>query len=222
MRSFYWAWTQVTLCWWTYLRFVLWLEEKSQDHACLVHKLLSQYAEGQSSWVEKYPTDRHVPKVELLDVPVVCLQGFCLSSSRLNVFPRWNENWNGEFCLWCAAAPWCGPGGGTLSSAGRGAASAENVGGSQVRCSPHQLWGHSVRPPFHTASVCNVGHSKLNVFFFFRVHIIFSSLKKFSKFEVIFSVGVSDHLYVLHVQSFRNRIGTTTWVWLHFKSEGTE
>lgn len=39
------------------------LAEKSEDHACLVHKLLSQYIDGETSWVEKYSTSRHVPTV---------------------------------------------------------------------------------------------------------------------------------------------------------------
>ncbi|KAF3850131.1 hypothetical protein F7725_019850 [Dissostichus mawsoni] len=45
-------------------------DEKSQDHARLVHKLLSQYAEGNADWVEKYPTSRHVPTL-LHDVSLV-------------------------------------------------------------------------------------------------------------------------------------------------------
>ena len=47
-------------------------DEKSQDHARLVHKLLSQYVEGNTDWVEKYPTSRHVPTV------CVCAKGFCI------------------------------------------------------------------------------------------------------------------------------------------------
>ncbi|XP_043961849.1 uncharacterized protein knl1 isoform X2 [Gambusia affinis] len=38
-------------------------DEKSQCHARLVHKLVSQFIEGESGWVEKYPTSGHVPKV---------------------------------------------------------------------------------------------------------------------------------------------------------------
>ncbi|XP_031717532.1 kinetochore scaffold 1 isoform X2 [Anarrhichthys ocellatus] len=45
-------------------------DEKSQGHACLVHKLLSEYVEGERDWVEKYPTNRHVPKL-LHDVGLV-------------------------------------------------------------------------------------------------------------------------------------------------------
>lgn len=37
--------------------------EKSQDYAHMVHRLLSQYTQGEPDWVKKYPTDRHVPKV---------------------------------------------------------------------------------------------------------------------------------------------------------------
>lgn len=49
--------------------------------------------------------------------------------------------------LLCVAAPWRGPGGESLPPAGRGVASAENVGRSQARYSQHQLHGHSVRTP---------------------------------------------------------------------------
>lgn len=37
--------------------------EKSQDYAHMVHRLLSQYTQGEPDWVKKYPTDSHVPKV---------------------------------------------------------------------------------------------------------------------------------------------------------------
>ncbi|XP_026174572.1 uncharacterized protein knl1 [Mastacembelus armatus] len=43
-----------------------------------------------------------------------------------------------------------------------------------------------------------------------QVHIVFSSLKAFSKFEVVFSVSLLNQLYVIQVQSFKNRIGNTT------------
>ncbi|KAK5615568.1 hypothetical protein CRENBAI_025513 [Crenichthys baileyi] len=43
---------------------------KSQSHASLVHKLVSQYIEGEAGWVEKYPTIRHVPQL-LHDVSLV-------------------------------------------------------------------------------------------------------------------------------------------------------
>ncbi|XP_068198817.1 kinetochore scaffold 1 [Antennarius striatus] len=43
-----------------------------------------------------------------------------------------------------------------------------------------------------------------------RVHIIFSSLKTFSKFEVIFSVSLTNFLCVLQMESFKNVIGNAT------------
>ncbi|KAM8832618.1 uncharacterized protein knl1 isoform 2-T2 [Spinachia spinachia] len=43
-----------------------------------------------------------------------------------------------------------------------------------------------------------------------RVHIVFSCLKKCSKFKVIFAVSLVNNLYVLQVQSFQNVIGNTT------------
>lgn len=39
------------------------LDETSRCHARLVHKLLSQYFEEQSDWLEMYPTRGYVPKV---------------------------------------------------------------------------------------------------------------------------------------------------------------
>ncbi|XP_071368715.1 outer kinetochore KNL1 complex subunit KNL1 [Centroberyx affinis] len=45
-------------------------DEKPQSHAHLVHKLLSQYIEGQTAWVKTYPTSRFVPKL-LHDVGLV-------------------------------------------------------------------------------------------------------------------------------------------------------
>ncbi|KAM4632888.1 outer kinetochore KNL1 complex subunit KNL1 [Polymixia lowei] len=45
-------------------------DEKSQGHAHLVHKLLSQYTEGETSWAKMYPTSRYVPKL-LHDVGLV-------------------------------------------------------------------------------------------------------------------------------------------------------
>ncbi|TNN60635.1 Protein CASC5 [Liparis tanakae] len=44
--------------------------EKSRGHACLVHALLSEYIEGESDWLGKYPTSRHVPTL-LHDVGLV-------------------------------------------------------------------------------------------------------------------------------------------------------
>lgn len=51
-------------------------EEKTKDCGRLVHKLLSQYTEGERAWVEKYPTGRHLPML-LQDVSLV------VSSCRL-------------------------------------------------------------------------------------------------------------------------------------------
>ncbi|KAI3363664.1 hypothetical protein L3Q82_001283 [Scortum barcoo] len=118
---------------------------KSQDHACLVHKLLSQYIEGESAWVEKYPTSRHVPKL-LHDV------GLVVSRCRLL--------------------------------------------GEELRLL--KMWG-SLRLDILSISCVDT-----------RVHIVFSSLKKFSKFEVVFSVSLANHLCVLQVHNFKNLIGSTT------------
>ncbi|KAM9355079.1 uncharacterized protein knl1 [Pholidichthys leucotaenia] len=43
-----------------------------------------------------------------------------------------------------------------------------------------------------------------------QVSIVFSSLKKMSKFEVNFAISLTNHHYVLHLESFRNMIGSTT------------
>ncbi|KAM6915692.1 outer kinetochore KNL1 complex subunit KNL1 [Xenentodon cancila] len=43
-----------------------------------------------------------------------------------------------------------------------------------------------------------------------RVNIVFSSLKKLSKFEVVFAVTLTNHLCVLQLESFKNMIGSTT------------
>ncbi|XP_053301738.1 uncharacterized protein knl1 [Pleuronectes platessa] len=45
-------------------------DEKSRCHARLVHQLLSHYVDREASWVEKYPTSRHVPTL-LHDVGLV-------------------------------------------------------------------------------------------------------------------------------------------------------
>ncbi|XP_059212452.1 uncharacterized protein knl1 [Centropristis striata] len=118
--------------------------DKSQGHACLVHKLLSQYIEGETDWVEKYPTSRHVPAL-LHDVSLV------VSRCRLL--------------------------------------------GEELRLL--KMWG-GLR-----LNVLNISCVDT------RVHIIFSSLKTVSKFEVIFSVSLINHLYALQVQSFKNTIGNT-------------
>ncbi|KAE8286724.1 hypothetical protein D5F01_LYC14671 [Larimichthys crocea] len=120
-------------------------DEESQGHACLVHKLLSQFTEGEASWVEKYPMTRHVPKL-LHDVSLV------VSRCRLL--------------------------------------------GEELRLL--KMWG-SLKLDILDISCIDT-----------RVHIVFSSLKKFSKFEVIFSVSLTNHLCALQVQSFKNMIGNTT------------
>ncbi|CAJ1078348.1 kinetochore scaffold 1 isoform X1 [Xyrichtys novacula] len=120
-------------------------DEKSQDHASLVHKLLSQYIHGQTSLVEKYPTSRHIPKL-LHDV------GLVVSRCRLL--------------------------------------------GEELRLL--KTWG-ALKLDILSISCVDT-----------QVHIVFSSLKKFTKFEVIFSTSLSNQLYVLQVQSFRNMIGSTT------------
>ncbi|XP_070844194.1 outer kinetochore KNL1 complex subunit KNL1 [Chaetodon trifascialis] len=120
-------------------------DEKSQGHACLVHKLLSQYTEGGAAWVEKYPNSRHVPEL-LHDV------GLAVSRCRLL--------------------------------------------GEELRLLT--MWG-GLRLGIVSISCVDT-----------QVHIVFSSLRTFSKFEVVFSVSLTNHLYVLQVQSFKNMIGSTT------------
>ncbi|CAG5928374.1 unnamed protein product [Menidia menidia] len=120
-------------------------DEKSQFHARLVHKLVSQYVEGEPAWVEKYPTSRHLPKL-LHDISLV------VSRCRLL--------------------------------------------GEELRLL--KTWG---------ALRLNILHIDCTGT---RVHVVFSSLKTFSKFEVVFSVGLGDQSYVLHVESFKNITGSTT------------
>ncbi|XP_054474626.1 uncharacterized protein knl1 [Anoplopoma fimbria] len=120
-------------------------DEKSQGHACLVHKLLSEYFERESDWVEKYPTSRHVPKL---------LHDVSLAVSRCRLL------------------------------------------GEELRLL--KMWG-GLR-----LDILNINCVDT------QVHIVFSRLKTFSKFEVIFSVSLIDHLCVLKVQSFKNMIGNTT------------
>ncbi|XP_030576718.1 uncharacterized protein knl1 isoform X2 [Archocentrus centrarchus] len=130
----------------THITFKLELDdEKSQCHARLVHKLVSQYIEGESSWVEKYPTSRHVPKL-LHDVSLV------VSHCRLL--------------------------------------------GEELRLL--KLWG-GLR-----LDILNISCTDT------KVHVVFSSLKKCSKFEVVFAVCLINHLYVLQVESFKNIVGSTT------------
>ncbi|XP_056284455.1 uncharacterized protein LOC130202747 [Pseudoliparis swirei] len=119
--------------------------EKSRGHACLVHALLSEYIEGESDWLGKYPTSRHVPML-LHDV------GLVVSRCRLL--------------------------------------------GEELRLL--QLWGGLRLDILHISCVDT------------RVHIVFSRLKTFSKFEVIFSVSLVDRLCVLQVQSFKSVTGNTT------------
>ncbi|XP_035799526.2 kinetochore scaffold 1 isoform X2 [Amphiprion ocellaris] len=120
-------------------------DEKSQFHTRIVHKLLSQYIEGESAWVEKYPTSRHVPKL-LHDISLV------VSRCRLL--------------------------------------------GEELRLL--KMWG-GLRLNILDISCVDT-----------QVHIVFSSLKKFSKFEVVFAVSLTNHLYVLQVESFKNVIGSVT------------
>ncbi|XP_044232912.1 uncharacterized protein knl1 isoform X6 [Thunnus albacares] len=120
-------------------------DEKSQCHARLVHKLVSQYIEGETAWVEKYPTHGHV-RMLLHDV------GLVVSHCRLL--------------------------------------------GEEVRLL--KMWG-GLRLDILDISCVDT-----------QVRIVFSSLKKFSKFEVIFSVSLTGYFYVLQVESFKNIIGSTT------------
>ncbi|XP_056872223.1 uncharacterized protein knl1 isoform X1 [Takifugu flavidus] len=120
-------------------------EEKSQDHARIVHQLLSQYVQAEPDWVKKYPTGGHVPKL-LHDVSLVV--GHCrLLGEELRLLRTW--------------------------------------GGLRLEI-------------LHIGCVDTL------------IHIVFSSLRKFAKFEVIFSVALSGHHYVLRVHSFENMIGDTT------------
>ncbi|PWA27927.1 hypothetical protein CCH79_00000550, partial [Gambusia affinis] len=120
-------------------------DEKSQCHARLVHKLVSQFIEGESGWVEKYPTSGHVPKL-LHDVSLV------VSRCRLV--------------------------------------------GEELRLL--KMWGNL------RFDILHISCSQT------QIHIVFSSLKKLSKFEVVFSVRLTDQICVFHVQSFKNLIGNTT------------
>ncbi|KAM4529744.1 outer kinetochore KNL1 complex subunit KNL1 [Fundulus diaphanus] len=120
-------------------------EEMSQCYARLVHKLLSQHIQGESGWLEKYPTSGDVPQL-LHDVSLV------VSRCRLL--------------------------------------------GEEVRLL--KTWG-SLRFDILDMS-CSGSH----------VHVVFSSLKAFSKFEVVFAAQLINKLCVFHVQSFKNVIGNTT------------
>ncbi|XP_041832192.1 kinetochore scaffold 1 isoform X4 [Melanotaenia boesemani] len=120
-------------------------DEKSDFYAHLVHKLVSKFIERESAWVEKYPTQRHVPKL-LRDVSLV------VSRCRLL--------------------------------------------GEELRLL--KMWG-GLRLNILDISCMDT-----------RLHIVFSSLKKCSKFEVVFATSLIDQLCVLHVESFKNMIGSTT------------
>ncbi|XP_061610555.1 kinetochore scaffold 1 isoform X3 [Phyllopteryx taeniolatus] len=120
-------------------------DEKSQNHACMVHKLLSQYIEGETAWVEKYPTCRHVPKL-LHDMSLVV--SYCrLLGEELRLLKMW--------------------GGLRLNIV-------------EISCVDTQI------------------------------NIVFSSLRRCSKFEVTLSVSLANHLYVLQVHGFKNILGDTT------------
>ncbi|XP_061563268.1 uncharacterized protein knl1 [Cololabis saira] len=120
-------------------------DEKSHAHARLVHKLIAQYVEEESAWVEKYPTSAHIPQL-LHDVSLV------VSSCRLL--------------------------------------------GEELRLL--KMWG-GLRLDILDISCQDT-----------RVNIVFSSLKKFSKFEAVFAVSLTNHFYVLQLESFQNMIGSTT------------
>ncbi|KAG7222700.1 hypothetical protein INR49_026309 [Caranx melampygus] len=89
-----------------------------------------------------------------------------------------------NFNLQMDAAPRRRPGGGSLSSAGE-----------ELRLL--KMWG-GLRLDILNISCVDT-----------QVHIAFSSLKKRSKFEVVFSVGLINHLCVLQVKSFKNFIGSS-------------
>ncbi|KAM8846120.1 uncharacterized protein knl1 [Synchiropus picturatus] len=121
-------------------------EERSQDHARLVHLLLSQHLQTQTrSWLDRYPTRAHVPKL-LADM------GLVVSRCRLL--------------------------------------------GEELRLL--KMWG-ALRLDILDIC-CRQG----------RVHILFSSLKTFSKFEVVLSASVVDGVCTLQLFSFRNLIGHTS------------
>lgn len=133
------------------------------------------------------------------------------------------------FCLLLfPAAPWCQPGGESLSSSGRGTASPETVGRATAGYTRHQLHGHQVRTTVlhrnnkYSTFWSKKNHSHLHAVLHFailrcitfnyssRVRIVFSTLKKFSKFEVVFGISLINHFCVLQVESFKNLIGSTT------------
>nr|XP_015803132.2 uncharacterized protein knl1 [Nothobranchius furzeri]XP_015803133.2 uncharacterized protein knl1 [Nothobranchius furzeri] len=119
--------------------------EKSQPHARLVHKLVSQYMEGESGWVEKYSTSQDVPKL-LHDVSLVV--------SRCRML------------------------------------------GEELRLL--KMWG-GLRFDILDISCMDT-----------QVRVVFSSMKRCSKFEVVFDVGLTDQLCVFQVQSFKNVFGSSS------------
>ncbi|XP_054618637.1 kinetochore scaffold 1 isoform X2 [Dunckerocampus dactyliophorus] len=130
----------------SHINFTFLLDDKrSQSHARLVHKLLSQYIDGQTAWVKKYPTSNHVQKL-LSDVSLV------VSHCRLL--------------------------------------------GEEIRLL--KMWG-GLRLNIVDISCVDT-----------RVHILFSSLRRCSKFEVTFSVSLDNHIYSLQVHSFNSIYGNTT------------
>nr|XP_049613961.1 kinetochore scaffold 1 isoform X4 [Syngnathus scovelli]XP_049613963.1 kinetochore scaffold 1 isoform X5 [Syngnathus scovelli] len=117
-------------------------DEKSQSHARITHKLLSQHIEFETAWVEKYPTNSHIPKL-LHDLSLV------VSTCRLL--------------------------------------------GEELRLL--KMWGGS------RLNIVDVSCQDT------RVNIVFSSLRRRSRFEVVLSVSLAKQCYVLHVHSFRNFFG---------------
>uniref|UniRef100_A0A1A8QZR6 Cancer susceptibility candidate 5 n=2 Tax=Nothobranchius rachovii TaxID=451742 RepID=A0A1A8QZR6_9TELE len=119
--------------------------EKSQPHARLVHKLVSQYMEGESGWVEKYSTSQDVPKL-LHDVSLVV--------SRCRML------------------------------------------GEEIRLL--KMWG-GLRFDILDISCMDT-----------QVRVVFSSMKRCSKFEVVFDVSLTNQLCAFQVQSFKNVFGSSS------------
>uniref|UniRef100_A0A1A8PX06 Cancer susceptibility candidate 5 n=1 Tax=Nothobranchius pienaari TaxID=704102 RepID=A0A1A8PX06_9TELE len=119
--------------------------EKSQPHARLVHKLVSQYMEGESGWVEKYSTSQDVPKL-LHDVSLVV--------SRCRML------------------------------------------GEEIRLL--KMWG-GLRFDILDINCMDT-----------QVRVVFSSMKRCSKFEVVFDVSLTNQLCAFQVQSFKNVFGSSS------------
>ncbi|XP_024146622.1 kinetochore scaffold 1 isoform X3 [Oryzias melastigma] len=120
-------------------------DERSHDHARLVHTLVSQFVAGESAWLEKYPTRREVPKL---------LHDVSLAVSRCRLL------------------------------------------GEELRLL--KMWG-AMRLQILSLTCTDT-----------RVHVVFSSLKTFSKFKVVFSVSLAGLVYDLKVESFQSIIGKTS------------